>query len=473
MKTDKEYPATHSMSTAWYVADEEGNVAIIDFNDNGPVPWETEQTGIEDLVLGHDEYNDNKDYLAINLTDDQVLELIEKPQVPTYDFDSWYWESVVQIDKAQEKEFLDLTKNPDVELKHCLSRNLGLYILDCYHCFEDKRTAFHDHPLKTSSLYKMLASKMILKKYDFKNFYINDVWDGDQLVFEHRIESCPYYIYYQPYWTEFMAKKIITPRNPVKIDQFPPALKKRVHRVPLKFSECEQFQLAEWAPSSTYCSDGWFYDGVKYSLLPLTDGSNAYILESLDEVDFREYCSEKDTYGCQKCASHCARRHASFFTDKPTVMKIVSPFCEIGHDNCITSDPIIKSSVIMPFMPRIPKPCKCQYALIDDALKVVSPKMLEELCLKNWRYIDDMIVRYKPRVIIADENAWILLQKIYNMGIGKLHIDGKDYTVFKESEVEIYRSEIERLAALPYQGKTYPRIISIEEMENNGEKRDD
>ena len=26
MKIDKEYPATHSMSTAWYVADEDGNV---------------------------------------------------------------------------------------------------------------------------------------------------------------------------------------------------------------------------------------------------------------------------------------------------------------------------------------------------------------------------------------------------------------------------------------------------------------
>lgn len=38
MKTDKEYPATHSMSTAWYCADEEGNVAIIDIEDDGPVP---------------------------------------------------------------------------------------------------------------------------------------------------------------------------------------------------------------------------------------------------------------------------------------------------------------------------------------------------------------------------------------------------------------------------------------------------
>ena len=34
--TNKEYPATHSMSTAWYAVDNEGNVAILDFNENGP-----------------------------------------------------------------------------------------------------------------------------------------------------------------------------------------------------------------------------------------------------------------------------------------------------------------------------------------------------------------------------------------------------------------------------------------------------
>ena len=38
MKQFKEYPATHSMSTAWYCVDEDGNVGIFDIDDNGPVP---------------------------------------------------------------------------------------------------------------------------------------------------------------------------------------------------------------------------------------------------------------------------------------------------------------------------------------------------------------------------------------------------------------------------------------------------
>lgn len=466
MKTDKEYPATHSMSTAWYVVDEEGNVAIMDYNDNGPVPWGTEQTGIEELVLGHDEYDDRKDYLTINLSDDQIFDLLESPKEPTNDFDSWLNDTIVQIDIVQEDKFLELSKNPDVELKLCVSKELGLYWLDCFCCFNN----YDKHALKTSTLYKMLEAKMILKVYDLKDFYIQDEWKDDHMEYIHRIKSSPYYIYCQPYSNELLAERIITPKNPVKIDQFPLALQKRVHRVPLKFRECERFQIAEWVACSSYATQGWLYDGGEYGLLPLTNGGKAYLLDDLDVTNFYDYCSEKEKYNCQKCSNHCARCHASFFTDKPTVMKIVSPFNKIEHDNCITSDPIIKSCVIMPFIPRIPRPTGEHYAFVEDAKKVVTQQVQEELCLKNFRYVEEMIAKYNPRVIIADENVWILLQKKYHMGTGKLQIAGKDYNIYKGSDVEIHRGEIESLAALPYQGKVFPRIVSIGEMERKGEK---
>lgn len=46
MITDKEYPATHSLDTAWYCVDEEGNVGIVSIEENGPIPEEWEQ-GLE------------------------------------------------------------------------------------------------------------------------------------------------------------------------------------------------------------------------------------------------------------------------------------------------------------------------------------------------------------------------------------------------------------------------------------------
>lgn len=45
MKIDKEYPATHSMSTSWYMVDDEGNVGIMQFDDNGPIPLGVRQDG--------------------------------------------------------------------------------------------------------------------------------------------------------------------------------------------------------------------------------------------------------------------------------------------------------------------------------------------------------------------------------------------------------------------------------------------
>ena len=386
MKGEKEYPATHSMSTAWYVADEDGNVAIMNYNDNGPVPWCTEQTCIENLVFGHEE--DNDVFLPIQLTDDQVLELIENPKEPDDDEESWwFWETIVQIDKTQEKEFLKLINNPDIVSKHCISKNLGLYMLDCHKCFQDKREATHKHPLKSSSLYKMLASNMILKLYMPKDYYISDEWKGDHMEYEHTIGTSPYYIYAQPYWNALLADRIITPKNPVKLSQLPNILQKRVHKVPIKFSDCKQFQIAEWISCDfTRDQDNEKHiDGCIYDLLPLTNGSKAYVLESLDNINFFDYCSEKELYHCTECSSHCARNHAHFFTGKPTIMTIVSPYSKFEYTKYITSDVIVKNSVIMPFLPKIPKPLGCHYAFVDDAKKSgITLQMLEDYFLKNY-----------------------------------------------------------------------------------------
>ena len=106
MKGQKEYPATHSLSTAWYAADEEGNVAITDYNDNGPVPWETEQTSIEDLVLGHEE--EFGKFIRINLTKEQIFELLEDSHR------SYVYYSVIQIDSAQQQSFMKKMKDAQI-----------------------------------------------------------------------------------------------------------------------------------------------------------------------------------------------------------------------------------------------------------------------------------------------------------------------------------------------------------------------
>lgn len=464
MKQFKEYPATHSMSTAWYAVDEEGNVAIMDYNENGPVPWQTEQTCTEELVFGHDEDSKNRVYLPIQLSDEQIYDLIENPREPKDDYDNWCFDPIVQIDMNQEKAFLELIKQPDIKERHCISKSLGLYMLDCYDCFTDKRDAIHAHPLKRSSLYKMLASKMILKVYNAKKFYVHDKMKDGKAFFSAEFDSAPYFIYCQPYWDQLLAERINIPEHPVKISQFPAILQKRVHRVPIKFHECKKFQIAEWHPCDFSPGDEKVVNGCRYGLLRLTDGTEAYVMSDMDDVDFYPYCSEKERYSCKECSSHCASCYARVYTNKPTVMIIISPYSKFDYDMLITSDLIIRKCVIMPFMPRIPKPQEW-HAFIDDVKKIVSTKMLEELFLKNYPYLEDMVARYSPRVIIIDSKASKALSRKYSFENHRIKFGDKEYPVFLESETKRNREEIERLAESPYQGIVMPHIISIEEME--------
>lgn len=91
--------------------------------------------------------------------------------------------------------------------------------------------------------------------------------------------------------------------------------------------------------------------------------------------------------------------------------------------------------------------------------------MLEEFYLKNYHYLEDMVARYSPRVIIIDSKASKALSRKYSFDNHRIKIGDKEYPIFLESEIKRNREEIERLAESTYQGIVMPHIISIEEME--------
>ena len=115
MKQTKEYPATHSMSTAWYVADEDGNVGIMDFNENGPVPWHTEESSVEELVFGYEKDYEKKEYLLVSLSNEQIDDLLTNPHSPEEE-ENW-WDCVIQITAHQKLKKMKSTRF----LKHLLS----------------------------------------------------------------------------------------------------------------------------------------------------------------------------------------------------------------------------------------------------------------------------------------------------------------------------------------------------------------
>ena len=139
MKTNNEYPATHSMSTSWFGIDKDGNVALIDFNENGPVPSflgeESSESVIGDVIPA--KITDLKTY--ISFTDQQAEHLIDA--MTDADANNQVeFTNIVQINPLKTEQFISLydknshkytSKDFDDKLL-CLSYKYGIYVLNFY-----------------------------------------------------------------------------------------------------------------------------------------------------------------------------------------------------------------------------------------------------------------------------------------------------------------------------------------------------
>ncbi len=280
MKTGKEYPATHSMSTAWYIVDDDGNVGILDYNENGPIPYDIPEEGVGDLVWGL--WDDNKKYkrATIQLTCDQIYENLSEPYPPSEE--KLWFQCIVRIDVTKKERFLQLAN--DVSECICISEEEGLYILDVFDCIDDS-----DAIIKDSSLDIMLKENLIIENYSLPMFDNNDTFNNEVDAPEHTkyYESCSYFIYHQPYWEDYLPQRMSIPQYPVKISQLPDELREKVHHIPGNFNDLDTFQIAEFYPSYTMHSlmdPVYLIDGNEYELLPLPNGSKAYLLSEEKQI---------------------------------------------------------------------------------------------------------------------------------------------------------------------------------------------
>jgi hypothetical protein len=469
MKTDKEYPATHSMSTAWYMVDEDGNVGIMDFNENGPVPRLADpQICIEDLVYGYEADYKNKIFWPIALTDDQIDDIMEKPHSPE-DEDDWGFNTIIQIDIKKEDDFLKLAEDKNFEIEFCISKRRGLYSIDAFEC-----TKNNGKPKVHSVLKRMIDNKIIINIYKKKDFDLDDDWNNGVIIHTKKFTSAPFFIFHQPYWAEALPKCMNVPKNPVKINQLSPDLQRTALKVPVKFSENGSFQIAEWYPS--YASENTkIVEGCEYSLLPLSDGTNAYInTKIIKEQCFINYCSQRAIYDCDDCTRHCYSSQIHYYTNEPTVLFIKNVLDKHIYPMSFT-DKIARYGIWVPIMPRIPikipigphvlSNSKYEgYVSESDIKKHINRDILKDLFQKNYKWLEDVVKRFNPYVIILDNKEKNILKSVFQIEKNQIIIGGQAFPLFMMSKLEENRAEIERLAQQPYRGKVIPYIISVKEM---------
>lgn len=487
MKTTKEYPATHSMSTSWYVVDKDGNLGIFDYNENGPVPWQTEEGCIiDELVFGHLEEKYYKEKFIFNLTTEQILELVEPPISPQ-EVKDWYIDyTIVRIDKEKENDFLKLCKSKDINEYYCINKENGFYYFDASSSIEEQDISesycengihyydasdyIEERPIrKNSALQKMIDQKIILEVFELKEFCIDEEYDekSGKDIPHPQFGNIPYFIFRQQYSTEFLADRLNIPEHPVKISQVPEKFRHRLHKIPKSFYDTKSLQIAQWIPSTISYENRVYYDGCLYNLLPISESENAYCLCKILANDFYPYCPRKSVYNCDKCYTYreCIRIGVNLYTSTPTVVVVKHPKEEISNDKNIKTDIITSNSVIISFFPYFPKRQKDAFWInTKEELQKVSSEAIETVWKQSYHYFESLINEVKPHVIIVTNKGQKLFEKVFKIENHSTEINGVTYPVYLEMEQEQYRAEIEKLAVMPYQGKKHEMVISEEKM---------
>ncbi len=275
MKIDKEYPATHSMSTAWYCVDEEGNVGIFDIEDNGPVPvGGYRDTVVEDLIW--DEFSSESQNIIkeLNLTPNQIESMLE----PATSVDSWHvdggewvnadWmRTIIKIDMSKLDIFIQAARM-DVDLFQrpiCLSKEQGLFYVDFF--------------WNKAGVDLMEENNVIIARYKAPQYVTpQNIRDPEECEKTRReAKKYPFFIYLQDYWPyDLPAIRLNTPVNPMKIDQLPKEIQEKIQKLPIKFKDTERIQLAELLPVYGIWSPEYVYDNKIWWQLASSDNSLIY-----------------------------------------------------------------------------------------------------------------------------------------------------------------------------------------------------
>ena len=274
MKTDKEYPATHSMSTAWYCVDEDGNVGIFDIDDNGPVPVGGYEENTVDDIFWEDFSHEGKPYKILHLKPEQIPQMLESSDIKDVWMEDEIGESrsnvswmnvIIQIDMNKLEVLLEAFSMDDGPCHSliCLSEKMGLFFVDF---FSNKK-----------GLELLKKNSVIKAKYRTLEYDYTDEDDSEELMRIHKEnQRFPVYIYRQNYWPfHDPAIRVTNPESPLRIEQLPEDVRKKIKKIPVKFKEWEKIQLAEFLPVDILSIE-YVYNGQIWCELASSDDSQIY-----------------------------------------------------------------------------------------------------------------------------------------------------------------------------------------------------
>lgn len=434
MTTDKEYPATHSMSTAWFAIDIDGNVGVLEFDENGPVPDGVPET-IPDDVLFITMSEEENGIRTAHWNDDQVDEILDiMPDFNSFKDVEFY--AIVQIDTAQTDYFVGLfisilSQESDYDFV-CLSEKRGLYYADFYSLTDKQKTD--------------LEKKGTILKYMVRHWETDNVWDSNHkdVIFHHDFNHLPVYLYQQPYWPEILMRRTYEPKCPLKENQLSMKVREKAFHFPFRFDEKKELQIAEYYPFS---ASGY---GKSYKLptehspharirgntLPyLCCGNMCRICFNDSHTDVRTYCPSQ-------------------FCERPTLAVIYGTHSELDYE-WMEKWPLLRHAVSLPIIQGFPLPCESYSRKADKYIKEHTYKDILENCKSN---LEEALQTIKPYALILFEETKKSLGDFYPVECDKITINGLEYPFFMYEEIDKVYEEIRPYAESPYRGEIINRV---------------
>ena len=185
MKTDKEYPATHSMSTAWFAVDAEGNVAILDYDDNGPVPVFVPESSEEEIICEYFATQiPGEPFLRWNFSEEEFERILASQSACEFELEEEQddiFNAVVKVDISRFDKFLEAARLFEEYNTICINLEKGLFFVNWWGYEKNQSQAVKD----------ALSSGLVtpIKHLTFDN------WEADPDI----LSSYPFFVYRQDY----------------------------------------------------------------------------------------------------------------------------------------------------------------------------------------------------------------------------------------------------------------------------------
>lgn len=438
----KEYPATHSMSTSWFGVDRDGKIAIIDFNENGPVPPNLgEYCGVDIVEYEFPNQLGNGMY-EIPLTDYQAEAVIQYLDFSTTDADIDF-DHIVKINPDYTSEFIStIGRYPSydgIERKIIrLSERLGLYLCDFYEI--SKKTI------------KSLISKGIIQRNRYFSWDYGENFNTEKDRWDINTEqgSCllPIYYYVQPYSTGQLIERVNEPDNPLSETQIAPAVRSRGLRFPFSFKDQKSFQILEYYHAISNCGE-ISTDNCEHIRVPLTDGT-----EGIIQTSFLPAISCKD---CNICRFPQKEFNPWYFpTDRPTgliISGMMRPYdwqevMDDSYNRCVDSSICYKipGHKILPFFDK------------DEQVAIIEGEKGKEWfsCIAN--IIIDASETMKPYCLLVESRLMPIIRDLFPVAGEWITLGTQKIRIFESDNLAENKCEIRELLSKPYRGRSFNRI---------------